>query len=353
MSDHLNHHSPAANDPALDSTGAQRSDTASSGYADGTAGTPFKPPSPWNPESMFDYDLYFGPEQPLTPGGPSTGFAQPLSVDDDPSDLLAEIVQSVASDSRTLTQHESYTFHSAMYGMMLQQMASDALTMTQQESSTFDSVADETMRQPLSLDNRSADPFPATGVSMTSGVLEAAQQEQQSGFGVSAYDSIHVSFASEEDLDLLSEIYAGASASDSSSLVCCAMHKPEDIDSHRELGRLNYDQAFAAKNGTVVLKAQVSGRLLGCVLLQPHILHNFQRKVPLGLQGDEVPRCLKQVFYKWIHKEIHEHRRKALERSQTKTRAYGTLHYCKYRYFAMFRHESQAFATDVSGQYDN
>ena len=225
--------------------------------------------------------------------------------------------------------------------------------MTQQESSTFDSVADETMRQPLSLDNGSADPFPAIGESMTSDVLEAAQQEQQSGFGVSAYDSINISFASKEDLDLLSEIYAGASASDSGSLAYCATHKPEDIDSHLEVGRFNYDQAFAAKNGTVVLKAQDSGRLLGCVLLQPHILHKFQKKVPLGLQGDEVPRCLKQTFYRWIHKEIHEHRRKALERSQTKTRAYGTLHYCKYRYFAMFRHEFQAFATDVSGQYDN
>ena len=306
MSGHLNHHSPAANDPALDSTGAQRSDAASSGYADGTAGTPFKPPSPWNPELMFDYDLYFGSEQPLTPGGPSTGFAQPLSVDDDPSDLLPEIGQSVASD---------------------------ALPMTQQESSTFDS------------DNKSADPFPAIDESMTSDVSEAAQQEQQSSFGVSAYDSINISFASEEDLELLSEMYAQASLND--SLACCLIQKADDYASHLEVGHFHYDQAFAAKNGNVILKAQDSGRLLGCVWLQPHILHDSPRKIPLCRPDDKLPRCLKQLLYKWVHKEIHEHRRTALERSGT--REYGTLHYCKYRYFAMFHHEFQAFATDVSG----
>ena len=152
MSGHSNHHSPAANDPALDFTGAQRSDAASSGYADGTAGTPSKPPSPWDADSMFDYDLYIGSERPLTPGGPSTGFAQPLSVDDDPSDRLPEIGQPVVLDAPTMTQQESSTFDSVSDELMQQPMALDTPIMTQQESSPFDSITDEMIQQPMALD---------------------------------------------------------------------------------------------------------------------------------------------------------------------------------------------------------
>ena len=173
------------------------------------------PPSR-DPESRSEFGVHFGSERPLTPGGPSTSFAQPLSVDDDLSDLFSETDQPVASD---------------------------ALKTTQQESPTFESVVDEILRQPLSVDDLSdpssvADPFPEIGESMTAGVFEATQQEQQSCFGMSAYDLFHVSFESEPDLGILSEIHARASAPN--HLACCIMHRLEDFDSHLEVGRFPY-----------------------------------------------------------------------------------------------------------------
>ena len=298
MSDHSNYHSPAANDPALDFTGAQRSDAASSGYADGTADTRIASPSPRDPGSTLEFGLNTGSEQRLTPGGPSISFSPPLSVDDDLSDLFPEIGQSVASD---------------------------ALIMTQQESPTFESVIDEKMGQPLSMDHESADPFPAIGESMTSDVFEATQQEQQSSFGLSAYDSFHVSFASKPDLEMLSEIHAHASVPN--HLACCMMHKPEDFGSHLEVGRFHYGQAFAAKDGAVILKATTrdSGEIVGCAWLQLHILHERNQMVPFCQPGYPLPCCLKRQLYRWVHRQIHQHRQRALRKSG---REYGTLHYC-------------------------
>ena len=346
MSDHSNHHSPAANDQALDLTGAQRSDAASSGYADGTADTRITSPSPWGPGSTSDFGLHTGSEQRLTPGGPSISFAPPLSVDDDLSDLFPEIGQSVASNALTMTQEESPTFESVVDEIMRQPLsiddepsdlfpeidqsvASDALTITQQESPTFESVIDEIMRQPLSMDDESAYPFPAIGESMTSDVFKATQQEQQSCFGLSAYDLFHVSFASKPDLGTLSEIHARASASD--HLACCMMHRPEEFDSHLEVGRFHYGQAFAAKDGAVILKAtnRDSGEIVGCAWLQLHIFHKRNKRVPFCQPGCPLPCCLKQKLYRWVHTQIHQHRQKALRKSGR--REYGTLHYCKYR----------------------
>ena len=361
MSDHSNYHSPAANDPIFYLREAQRSDAAPSGYADETADSL----SPWYPELTSDFGLHFDSEQPLTPESPSTSFAQSLS-DDDLSDLFPEIGQSVASDALTMTQQEWSTFDSAMDEILRplsvddvsnlfsetgQPVASDTSTMTQQESSTFEAVMDKVMQQPLSVDTESADPFPATGESMTSEVFESAHQEQQSSFGVSACDLFHVSFASEPDLETLSEIHARASATD--HLACCIMHRPEDIDSHLEVGHFHYGQAFAAKDWAVILKVinQDSGELVGCAWLQPHIFHKKNKLIPFCQPDYPLPCCLRQSLYRWVHRHRHQYRQTAMRISGT--REYGTLHYCKYRYFAIFRHEFQAFASEVSRQYDN
>ena len=323
---HSNYHSPAAKDPAVDLTGAQSSDAASSGHADGTADTPNTSPSPWDPGSTSDFGLRTGSEQLLTPGGPQTSFAQPMSVDDDSPDLFSK------------TGH----------------WASDAPTRTQQESPTFEGVVDEILRQPLPVDDESAesaDPVPAIDESISSEVLESAQQEQQSCSGVSSYDLFHVSFASNPDLETLSKIHASASALD--TLTCSMMYDPLNLDDHLELGRFHYGQAFAAKNGAVILKAtnHDSGELVGCAWLQLHIFYKRNKQIPYCQPGHQLPCCLRRQAYITVHVQKHKHRQAVLRTSGT--REYGTLHYCKYQYFAMFCHELQAFATEVSGQYDN
>ena len=172
-----------------------------------------------------------------------------------------------------------------------------------------------------------ADPFPEIGESMTAGVFEATQQEQQSCFGMSAYHLFHVSFASEPDLEILSEIHARASAPN--HLACCTMHRLEDFDSHLEVGRFHYGQAFGAENGAVILKAtnQDSGELVGCAWLQLHNFHKKEKSIPFCQSVYPLPYCVEQQLYKWVHRQIHKHRLTALRKSGT--RRYGTLHYCK------------------------
>ena len=352
MSDHSNYHWPAANDPIFYFTGAQRSDAAPSGYTDETADTPSTFLSPWYPKSTSDFGLHFDSEQPLTPGSPSTSSAQSLS-DDDLSDLFPEIGQSVASDASTMTQQEWSTFDSAMDEILRPLSVDDVSNLFSETGQPVasDASTDKVMQQPLSGDTESADPFPATGESMTSEVFESAQQEQQSNFGVSACDLFHVSFASEPDLETLSAIHARASATD--HLACGIMHRPKDIDSHLEVGRFHYGQAFAAKDWALILKAvnQDSGELVGCAWLQPHIFYKKNKLIPFCQPGYPLPCCLRQDIYRWVHRQRHQYRQTAMRISGT--REYGTLHYCKYRYFAMFRHEFQAFASEVSRQYDN
>ena len=301
MSDHSNYHPPAATDPALDLTGAQRSDAASGGSADGTADNRNTSPSTWDPELLSGYGAY---------------------QDDDLSDPFPEIGQSVASD---------------------------ALTTTQQESSTVEAINHETMRQPLSIDNESAGPFPAIEESKTSDYSESVQQEQQSGFAASAYKLFHVSFASERDLESLSDIHARASAS---KLDRATMYSPERYDNRLEIGRFHYGQAFAAKDEDIILKAinKDSEISVGCAWLQLHTLHKRNQKIQFCQPSDRLPLDLKKRPYKWVHRNIHQHRQEALRKS---TRPYGTPHYCEFRSFAMFRYEFQASATEKSGQYDN
>ena len=294
MSDHSNHKPPAATDPALDLTGAQRSDAASDGYVDGTADTRNTSPSTWDLELFSGSNLHLGLEQRLTPGDPSTSFAQPLFVDDD---LSPEIGQSVDSD---------------------------ALITTQQEPSTSEGVVGEIVRQPPSVDDDLSDPF-------------------------------NVSLASESDLEILSRIHAQASASD--PLACCTMQKPEDFDDHLKLGRFYYSQAFAAKKatarkgtikrGTVILKVtnQDLREVVGCAWLQLH------KKGPIGPPDASLSHCLETQLYEWVHTELHKHHQAALEGNGTRT--HGTRRYSKYRYFAMFHNQIENFATKVSGQYDN
>lgn len=337
MSDHSHYHPPAAIDPALDFTGAQGSDAASGGHAEANAPTWITDSSPLDPEWMAAIGRQFDSEQPLTPGGPSTSFAQRISADYDSFPELGQPVasdplrQSLPSDDDTLNPFSKFD----------QQMASDVL------------------RQPLLVDNGSADPVSAIKESMISNVFECAQQEQQPSSVVSANDLFHVSFASEQDLETLSEIHASASASD--PLACFTMRQPRYFGGHLEKGRFHYGQAFAAKDGAVILKVtnKDSEEVVGCAWLQRHILRKMREQVPICQADDSLPRCMKTMFYKWFHTQIHKHRQTALFKHQqtallrNKTRRYRTLHYCKCWCFAMFRHKIQAFATEAIGRYDS
>ena len=282
------------------------------------------------------------------PGVPSTGFAQPLSEDGDFPSPLTDIGQPLSPDAMEWIPQEwltsewppfeaigdkmtgepvpmemNYDDFSDPFPEIGQPVGPDALATTQQESSTFGSIKDETMQQPLSMDNESANPF--------------------------RDDLFQVSFASEPDLELLSKIHARASVSD--PLACSIIRKPKHFDSHLEIGRFHYGQAFAAKDWAIILKAinQDSRELVGCAWLQPHIFYKRDKPIQFCQDDYPLPRCLKQTLYQWFHRQIHQHRQTALRRSGT--REYGTLHYCKY--FTMFRHDFQAFATEMSGQYDN
>ena len=357
MFDHPQYYSPFDNDPPLERTRAQRSDAASSGYAYGTADTCNTSPSPGDPGgpstsfpqtlSMDDdrSDPFFETGQSValyapttTQQEPSTVEAvddeimwQPLSVDDDHdlSNPFPETSQSVASDALTMIQQQSSTSEAVIDDHDLsdpfpengQSVASDASTTTQQEPSTSEVVNDQIMRQPLSVE------------SITSDHVESAQQEQQSCSDVSAYNLFHVSFASEADLGILSEIHARASVHN--HLARSTMHDPEHFDSHLEIGRFHYGQAFAAKGRAIILKAIVlkainkgSGEIVGCAWLQQHIFYRNNKEIAVCQPGYPLPCCLKKQFYTWVHGQIHQHRQIALEKSGT--REYGTLHYCKY-----------------------
>lgn len=373
MSDHPKYYRPVDDGPPLGLTRPQRSDAASSGYADGTAETRNTSPSPRDP------------------GGPSTSFAQPLSMDDDYlSDSFFEIGQSVASDAPATTQQEPSTVDAIVNEIMRQpvsvdddydpsnpfpeidqlrasdalkmiqlqrqsstsdavnddhdlsdpfpengqSVASDALTTTQQQSSTSEAVNDEIMRQPLSVEKESAHRFSAIEESMTSDLVESAQQEQQLRFDMSVYELFHVSFASKAELDILSKIHAQARGPD--HLARSTMHNPEHFDSQLEIGRFHYGQAFAAKDGAIILKAinKDSGGLVGCAWLQRYISYRNNKQIPFCRPGYPIPPCLKKRLYMGVHRQIHQHRQMALRESGT--REYGTLHYCKY--ITMFRH---------------
>ena len=296
MSDHSNYHTPAANDPALDLTGAQRSDTASGGYAEGTADPSIPSPSPGYPE--FD--------------------------------------QPVASDALRLMQQEPSILDAELDEIMRQPLPTD------HDSSEYDilnpssdldqQLASHVWQQPLAVDNNSVDPFPAIGESINSNVFGAGQQEQQSSFGVSANDLFDVSITDENDLEDLSKIHAQASASD--PLACCTMKKPEDFGDHLKLGRYHYDQAFATKEGAlfaVILKAtnQDSGEIVGCACLHYHILFRGERGIGSWLPDDSLRCCLKTHLYEWVYTKIHWHRRTALLSTTGIGHMETRPHYCK------------------------
>ena len=177
------------------------------------------------------------------------------------------------------------------------------------------------MRQPLLVE------------SITSDLVESAQQEQQSRFDESAYKLFHVSFASKADLDMLSEIHAQGF----DHLARSTMYNPGHFASQLEIGRFHYGQAFAAKRGAIILTAinKDSGDLVGCAWLQQHFFYKNNKEIRFCHPDYQLPYCLKKNIYEWAHKQIHQHRQMALKKSGT--REHGTLHYCTY--FAMFRHD--------------
>ena len=176
--------------------------------------------------------------------------------------------------------------------------------------------------QSLSSYHENADLSPEIGRSIASHASEATEQEQSS-FGASADELFQVSFASEFDLEKLSDIHARVSIDN--PLVCCTMLKPKDFPSHLELARFHYRQALAAKTGAVVLKVtnQVSGEIVGCAWLQVHFSSEKRsKKVPISGPSVSLPSCLKKTLYGWIYHKAQNHRRTAVKKK--------SQNYCKY-----------------------
>ena len=132
MSYHSNYHPPTANDPALDLTEAQPSHTSSSRQADRVAETPIIPLPLQDPEWTSNLGLHFRSEQPLTPGDPSTGSAQPLSVNDGLSAPFPENGQPVCPDP-----------------LITEPIPQELLTF---ESGPFEAIVDEMMGQQVSME---------------------------------------------------------------------------------------------------------------------------------------------------------------------------------------------------------
>ena len=176
--------------------------------------------------------------------------------------------------------------------------------------------------QQLSVYPENADLTHGIGQSTASDAFKATEPEQSS-FGASADELFQVSFASEWDLEKLSDIHARVSIDN--PLACCIIRKPKDFASHLELGRFYYGQAFAAETRAIVLKVtnQVSGEIVGCAWLQVHSpLERHNKKVPLSRPGVSLPSCLKRKIYGLMYQKAHDHRRRAVKE--------GTYNYCKY-----------------------
>lgn len=272
------HNSPAASNAALDHSSPQCSNVS---FDQNSALTSAQPPS-----SASSYDRPF-----LL--SPSSEFADETL--NPPSEYL----------STWNSQSASGSGHPSAYG---------------QPSTLSNPLA--CSGQKLSVYHENADLTHGIGQSTASDACEATEPEQSS-FGASADELFQVSFASEWDLEKLSDIHARVSIDN--PLACCIIRKPKDFASHLELGRFYYGQAFAAKTRAIVLKVinQVSGEIVGCAWLQVHLpLEQHSKKVPISQPGVSLPSCLKQMIYGRMYQKAHNHRRRAVKE--------GTQNYCKY-----------------------
>ena len=261
MSSPWDHNSPAASDAALDHTSPQCSNVS---FDQNSALTTAQPPS-----SASSYDGPF-----LL--SPSSGFADETL--NPPSEYLSTWKSESASGSG----------HPFAYG---------------QPSTLNNPLASS--GQPLSGYHENADLAPGIGQSTASDAFKATEQEQSS-FGASADELFGVSFASEWDLEKLSDIHARVSIDN--PLACCTIRQPKDLSTHLELGRFYYGQAFAAETRAIVLKVtnQVSGEIVGCAWLQVHLpFEKHNKKVPISRPGVSLPSCLKRMIYGWMYQKAH------------------------------------------------
>ena len=278
MSNPWDHNLPAASDAALDHTSPQCSNVS---FDQSSALTSTQPPS-----SAFSYDRPF-----LL--SPSSGVADETL--NPPSEYLSTWNSETASGSG----------HPSAYG---------------QPSTLNNPLASS--GQPLSVYHENVDLTPGNGQPTASDAFEGTEQEQSS-FGASADELFQVSFASELDLEKLSDIHARVSIDN--PLACCTIRQPKDFSSHLEFGRFHYGQAFTAETEAVVLKVtnQVSEEIVGCAWLKVHLsLENLNTGVPISQPGVSLPNCLKKTLYGWIHRKVQNHRRRAVKD--------GLQNYCKY-----------------------
>lgn len=274
--------------------------------------------------------------------GSSLKSLEQLRENDEPADIFSEFGESEFSDF--------------FENMQLAPEDSDALV-DERLRAPIPGSSSESLEQPRE-NNEPADMFSEPGQSESSGFLEAMQQEPYDAVkdeiirapvvrhDESGDELFRVSFATEADLAKLSEIYADVSMED--RLACWSI-KPylQGRESHLELGRFYYGQAFAAKDMDVVLKVtnQDSGYIVGCAWLQLLPYAESGTKLLLPWQpGSTPPECIRSAQYPFIYRlqneQVYE-----IQKEQTPP--------LYRRYFAHPHYKTQEFATDARGQYAN